>query len=89
LLVVNARSAEAAMVDSNDGNAYESIDMSTDLGTGFLPSFSKQGGKFLQQSFCFLAGETIHRCHKRGKVPTWLEARLEAFLLLLAFMMGC
>jgi hypothetical protein len=39
------------MGGSNDGNTHASIDISTALGTGFLPFFSKQGGKFLQQSF--------------------------------------
>jgi hypothetical protein len=63
--------------------------MSTDfLGTGFLPFFSKQGGKFLQQSFGFFAKKTSRRSHERGKVPMLLNARLEVFLLFLAFM-GC
>jgi hypothetical protein len=42
------------MGGSNDGNAHAStIDISTDLGIGFLPFFCKQGGKLLQQSFGF------------------------------------
>ncbi len=63
----NSRSAEAEMGSSNYGNTHSSIDMSTDLGIGFLPFFSKQGGEFLQQSFSFFAEETIRRYHKRGK----------------------
>jgi hypothetical protein len=44
----NVRSAEAEMGgSSDDGNAHVSNDMSADLGTGFLPFFSEQGGKFL------------------------------------------
>jgi hypothetical protein len=61
------------MGGSDDGNAHAStIDMlSTDLGTGFLLFFSKQGAKFLQQSFGFFAEETIRRHHpwtpRKGK----------------------
>jgi hypothetical protein len=85
----NARSAEAEMGGADHGNTHLSIDTSTDLGMGFLPFFSKQGGKFLQQSFGFFAKETIHRHQERRKVPTLLEASNKvAFLLFLAFM-GC
>ena len=84
----NARSAEPEMGSSNDGNTHSSIDISTDLGIGFLPFLSKQDGEFLQQSFSFFAEETIRRYHERGKVPTLLEARPEVFLLFLTFMGG-
>jgi hypothetical protein len=85
----NARSAEAEMGGFKDGKTHSSIDISTDSGTGFLPFFIKQGGKVLQQNVGFFAEETIRRHHKRGKVPTLLEAtRLKVFLLFLAFM-GC
>jgi hypothetical protein len=84
----NARSAEAEMGGSNDGNTRASIDTSTDIGTGFLPLFSQQGGKCFQHSFGFFAEEIFHRCHGMGKVPTLLKARLEVFLLFLACM-GC
>jgi hypothetical protein len=77
------------MGGSDDGNARSSIDTPTDLGTGFLPFFIKQGGKFLQRSFGFFAKETIHGHQERRKVPTLLEAGNKvAFLLFLAFM-GC
>jgi hypothetical protein len=84
----NARSAEAEMGGADHGNTHLSIDTSTDLGMGFLPFFSKQGGKFLQQSFGFFAEETIRGCHKRGKVPRLLGASLKVFLLFLAIV-GC
>jgi hypothetical protein len=47
------------MGGSDNGNAHANVDVSTDLRTGFLPLFSKQGGKFLQRSFGFFAKETI------------------------------
>jgi hypothetical protein len=43
----------------DDDNAHANVDTSTDLGKGFLPFFSKQERKFVQQSFCIFAEETI------------------------------
>jgi hypothetical protein len=62
----NARSTEAEMGGSDNGNACLSIAMSTELGTGFLPFFREPGGKFLQQSVGFIAKETICRHHHEG-----------------------
>jgi hypothetical protein len=61
----------------NDGSAHASIDISTNLGIGFLPFFSKQGGAecFFNKVLAFLPrrpsvdttkGEKSRRCSRRG-----------------------
>jgi hypothetical protein len=70
----------------NAGNAHTSIGTAADFGAEFLPLRGEHGGRFPQQDLGFFTKETVRRCHKRRKMPTLLEASLEAsFLLFLAF----
>jgi hypothetical protein len=71
----NARSAEAEMGGSNDGTLIRALTCLQTWGIGFLPFFSKQGGKLLQQSVGFSAEETIRRCPRQASRCFFFSSR--------------
>jgi hypothetical protein len=75
------RPMETEVGSSAYDNAHSNIDVSANLRVGFLPLLGEQARQFLQQSFGFIAEESIHRYHKRRKMTTLSEASLKILLL--------
>jgi hypothetical protein len=89
----NARFAEVEMGGSNycNDHMHMRIGISTDLGIGFLPFFSKQDGKFLEKVLASLPsipsvdttkGEKCRRCSRQGSRGVSSFSRVHGLLML-------